>query len=138
MRRKTLRLLSRVPGIYACLAFLFARRVTVRGESMLPTFLPGERLLVDRLAYRRGRPRRGDIVLVSHPREPGLRLVKRLAGLPGEKVGSATMGRGEYHVEGDNALRSSDSREFGPVRSADILGRVWVRYWPAGRWLVLD
>lgn len=136
MRRKTLRLLSSVPGLYAVLAFLFARRITVRGDSMLPTLLPGERLLVDRLAYRRDSLRRGDIVFVAHPHRPGLRLVKRLVGLPGDEIDGVTLGRGEYHVEGDNALRSTDSREFGPVRRADMLGRVWVRYWPAERWQV--
>lgn len=137
MRRKTLRLISRVPGAYSCLAFVFARRVTVRGGSMLPEFLPGDGLLVDRLAYVRGRPRRGDIALVSHPLRPDLRMVKRLSGVPGDTVGKRIMARGEYWVEGDNTAASTDSREFGPVRSVDLQGRGWIRYWPVERWQVL-
>ncbi|MCB0100189.1 MAG: signal peptidase I, partial [Caldilineaceae bacterium] len=35
-----------------------------------------------------------------------------------------------YFVLGDNRGNSNDSRAFGPVRREDILGRVWLRYWP--------
>ena len=118
---------------------MVARRVTVRGWSMVPALLPDERWLVDRLAYARGRPRPGDVVLVAHPLRRDLRMVKRLAGVPGDLVcdGSRKLGRGEYWVEGDNAHASTDSREFGPVRRADLLGRAWVRYWPVERWVCL-
>jgi len=138
MRRKTyrylLRFVSRVPGVYATLAFFVARRITVRGRSMAPALLPDERLLVDRLAYVRNRPRPGDVVLVAHALRPELRMVKRLAGVPGDTIGGRTLGRGEYWVLGDNTDESTDSREFGPVRRRDLLGRAWVRYWPAERW----
>lgn len=103
---------------------------------MLPELLPGDGLLVDRLAYVRGGPRRGDIVLVSHPLRPDLRMVKRLTGLPGDTVGERMLARGEYWVEGDNAEGSTDSREFGPARRSDLLGRGWIRYWPVERWQV--
>ncbi|HEY8768063.1 MAG TPA: signal peptidase I [Dehalococcoidia bacterium] len=140
MRRKTyrylLRFASRVPGVYATLAFFVARRITVRGRSMAPALLPGERLLFDRLAYVRNRPRAGDVVWVAHPLRPELRMVKRLAGVPGDTIGGRTLGRGDYWVLGDNADESTDSREFGPVRRRDLLGRAWVRYWPAERWSV--
>jgi nickel-type superoxide dismutase maturation protease len=140
MCRKTyrylLRIASRLPGVYATLAFFVARRITVRGRSMALALLPGERLLFDRLAYVRNRPRAGDVVLVAHPLRPELRLVKRLAGVPGDTLGGRTLGRGEYWVLGDNSDESTDSREFGPVRRRDLLGRAWVRYWPAERWKV--
>jgi signal peptidase I len=140
MRRKTyrylLRFASRVPGVYATLAFFAARRITARGRSMEPALLPGERLLFDRLAYVRNRPRAGDVVLVAHPLRPELRMVKRLAGAPGITIGGRTLAPGEYWVLGDNTGESTDSREFGPVRRRDLLGRAWVRYWPAERWEV--
>jgi nickel-type superoxide dismutase maturation protease len=142
MRRKTfrylLRIASRVPGVYATLAFFVARRITVRGPSMAPLLLPGERVLFDRLAYVRNRPRAGDVVLVAHPLRPELRMVKRLAGVPRDLIGGRMLGRGEYWVLGDNAEESTDSREFGPVRRRDLLGRAWVRYWPAERWKVYE
>lgn len=136
-KRRLLRLQSRIPGLYALAAFLLARRVTVRGWSMAPALLPGERLLVDRLAYARDRPRAGDVVLVAHPLRGDLRLVKRLAGVPGQAVGGGgVLARGEYWVLGDNTDESTDSREFGPVRRSDLLGRAWLRYWPTERWRV--
>lgn len=132
--RRFLRFISIAPGLYGALAFLLARRVTVQGRSMAPELLPGERLLVDRLVYARDRPRVGDIVLVAHPMRPELRMVKRIALLQGARFGDDVVGRGEYWVEGDNADESTDSREFGPVSRRDLLGRAWLRYWPAERW----
>lgn len=134
--RRALRIISRVPVLYTTLAFVLARRATVRGPSMTPTLLPGERLLFDRLAYVRGPPRSGEIVLVAHPLRPELRMLKRLAGVPGDAIGGQTLGLGEYWVLGDNEAKSTDSREFGPVRRRDLLGRAWVRYWPTDRWRV--
>lgn len=140
-RRFVLRIISRVPGAYSALAFLLARRVSVRGWSMAPALLPDERLLFDRLAYVRRRPRAGEIVLVAHPLHPRLRMVKRVTGGPGDTVGGLihprVLHRGEYWVEGDNPDASTDSREFGPVARRDILGRAWLRYWPVERWKVL-
>ena len=134
--RRILRLQSRIPGLYAALAFVLARRVTVRGWSMSPALLPGERLLFDRLAYVRDRPRKGDIVLVTHPLRMELRMVKRLGGAPGDAVGERALSRDEYWVLGDNPDGSTDSREFGPVSRRDLLGRAWIRYWPAEDWTV--
>src|SRR5438445_13817767 len=99
MRRKTyrylLRFASRVPGVSLSLTFLLARRITIRGRSMAPALLTGERLLFDRLAYVGGRPLSGDIVLVAHPLRRKLRMVKRLAGAPGDTIFGRTLGRGE-------------------------------------------
>jgi signal peptidase I len=53
---------------------------------MEPTLLPGERVLVNRLAYRRHPPARGDVVLARDPREPKRLLIKRVAAIPGDAV----------------------------------------------------
>jgi signal peptidase I len=131
--RRLLRFISAVPGLYSLLAFVVARRVRIEGWSMSPAVLPGERVLFDRLAYRRWRPRRGDIALVQHPQQTEMRLVKRIRAGPGEHVGGRTLARSEYWVEGDNAA-STDSREFGPVRRRHLLARGWLVYWPSGAW----
>ncbi len=41
-----------------------------------------------------------------------------------------TMGSDEYFVLGDNRPVSQDSRIIGPIKRADIVGRVWLRGWP--------
>ncbi|HOY60123.1 MAG TPA: signal peptidase I [Verrucomicrobiota bacterium] len=55
----------------------------VKGESMLPGLQSGDLLVVDRLAYRAERPKRGDIVVARNRDEL---IVKRVVGLPGEEV----------------------------------------------------
>ena len=63
-------------------------------------------------------------------------MVKRLTGVPGDVVNGRALARGEYWVLGDNQDESTDSREFGPIRRRNLLGRAWVRYWPVERWRV--
>ena len=73
-------------------ALLGVKRVVVAGESMAPTLLPGDRLLVNSLALRLRRPRRGEIV-VLHGRRYGFGdetdAIKRVIGLPHERVSIA-------------------------------------------------
>jgi len=129
--------LLRVPGVYQALAFLLARRAVVRGPSMYPALSPGEYVLFDRLAYRRGAPRRGDVVLASHPQRPGTRIIKRIAGAPGDPVTVGertwTLGEGEWLLLGDAPESSTDGRDFGPVSREGILARAWFVYWPPRR-----
>ncbi len=44
------------------------------------------------------------------------------------------MGDKEYFVLGDNRRGSNDSRTWGPVPEENILGKVWVVYWPISSW----
>jgi signal peptidase I len=132
-----LRLLLRLPGVYLAAAFLTARRVAVHGSSMRPALAPGEYVLFDRLAYRREPPRRGDVVLATDPREPRRRIVKRIAGAPGETVTAGgrawTLAEGEWLLLGDAPDFSTDGRDFGPVGLQSIHARAWFVYWPPGR-----
>src|SRR3972149_1645536 len=142
------RILLRLPGVYQALAFLTARRAVVRGPTMSPTLAPGEYVLFDRLAYRRGAPRRGDVVLASHPQRPGTRIIKRVAGAPGETVvvggRTWTLGEGEWLLLGAGARFSTDrggvrpclrpaGRGWGPVGRESIQARAWIVYWPPGK-----
>jgi signal peptidase I len=92
---------------------------------MAPTLQPGDYLV----AVRPHRIRRGDVVVVAHPTHP-LEVVKRVVALPGEVAAGRTLGRDEYLVVGDNPIRSTDGRSFGPVPRESIRGVVRWRYWP--------
>jgi signal peptidase I len=104
---------------------------------MTPALLPGEYVLFDRLAYRRRPPRRGDVVLAEQPGAPGRRVVKRIAGAPGETVsldgGERRLAEDEYLLLGDEPAMSTDGRDWGPVRREAILARAWLVYWPPSR-----
>ena len=136
-------------------------RSRVVGDSMLPALADGQYVLLRRGSLR-DRLRRGDIVVLRHPGLRHQTYIKRVVGLPNEdlrledgrvyiggvrleeiylrcpdpagQAGEWWMGPDEYFVMGDNRLNSHDSRYFGPVSAAQIVGRVWLRYWPRRAW----
>ena len=74
-------------------------------------------------------------MLVRHPADPDLRMVKRITAVPGDITPDDTvLARGEYWVEGDNVGASTDSRAFGPVHRGHLLARAWLVYWPRDNW----
>ncbi len=58
----------------------------VKGASMQPNFFDHEYLIIDEISYRFKTPQRGDIVVFRYPRNPQEYFIKRIIGLPGEKV----------------------------------------------------
>ena len=58
----------------------------ISNEAMIPTFLPGDHVIVNRAAYHAAGPQRGDIVLYRYPDEEGKRFVHRVIGLPGDRI----------------------------------------------------
>ncbi len=54
--------------------------------SMRPTFLEGDRIFVDKVSYRFHEPERGDIIVFKYPLDKKKDFVKRLVGLPGDKI----------------------------------------------------
>jgi len=137
-------------------AFL-AQATVVRGQSMEPTLYDNERVIVEKISYwLRGVPHRGDVVVL---RMDGARdmLIKRVVALPGETVSiqggqvfvdgvpltepwavrqggpdypPTLVPEGHVFVLGDNRSHSNDSRSFGPVPLANIVGHAVFVYWP--------
>ncbi len=111
-----------VRPLLALLALAAARRwldvVEVRGGSMTPALLPGDRLLVVR-----ARPRAGDVVLAADPRDRRRELIKRVA-----RIGHAGI-----LLRGDNPAASTDARTFGAVAAHTVAWRAAMRYWPLDR-----
>jgi len=139
--------------------------VKVEGTSMLPRLHDGERIFVNKLIYYdeyRWAPKieRGDIVVFWFPDDPSKSYIKRVIGLPGERVeiregqvhinGSLLEEKyldpksnlstrslapvdvrlNYYFVMGDNRDNSSDSRSWGLVPKKYIYGKALLRYWP--------
>ena len=132
---------------------------TVAGDSMQPTLMTGDRVLITRLDYIVGVPQRGDVVQLEIPGRDG-EYLKRVVGLPGETVeiiggvvhinGQALnetyatlsdddfriqLDEDEYFVLGDNRPVSYDSREedFGVISAGCFRGRVRAIIWPPER-----
>lgn len=127
---------------------LLAVRVT--GISMEPTFRDRSIRIVNRLAYRRSEPQRGDIVSVGVLGQPGM-LMKRIIALPGETcsmqegqvfvngkpldepyvvyrapwyMSPETLGPDEYLVIGDNRGMPRSEHYHGSTQRRFIVGKV--------------
>ncbi len=135
-------------------------RIRVDGDSMDPTLLSGEYLIVNRLSYRFANPQRGDIIVFYPPPHPDEEYIKRVIGLPGDQVevkgghvyvngqlldepylqartdtpGIWKVPAGQLFVLGDNRDNSSDSREWGTVAMDKVVGKAVLVYWPPLDW----
>lgn len=58
----------------------------VKGASMEPTFHDHQYLIIDEISYRFNDPQRGDIIVFRYPQNPQEYFIKRIIGLPGERV----------------------------------------------------
>ena len=147
-------------AVYATLIVTFGFQVArVEGLSMAPTLADQDRLIVNKLVYRIGEPRRGDIVMLYYPIDPDKSFVKRVIAEEGDQVrivdgrvfvndvpmqddfvppeyrshddfGPSVIPEGYYFVMGDHRNNSSDSRHWGFVPKKYIIGKVQLRWWP--------
>ncbi len=133
--------------------------VRVEGTSMLPMLEDQDRLFINKLAFRVGEIHRGDVVVFLYPHDQTKSYIKRVIGLPGDRVridhgqvvvnghdlaepylparfsdersqSEMTIPQDEYFVMGDHRSISSDSRDFGPVERKLIYGKAAFVYWP--------
>lgn len=72
-------------GTYLAVHFV-AQRTVVEGTSMAPALFEGDQVLVDKLSYRFHEPQRYDLIAFPYRYEENTYFVKRIIGLPGEKV----------------------------------------------------
>ena len=139
-------------------------RVRVDGVSMLPTLQNGEFVLVNKLAYRTGTPSRGDIIVFRSTTTTDLDLIKRIMGIPGDKIsihngqvlingqtlsepyinavpnygGDWQVPDGYLFVLGDNRNDSSDSHLWGFLPEKNVIGKALVIYWPPPEWAMIN
>ena len=139
-------------------------RIRVDGASMQPTLETGEFVIVNKLAYMLGKVQVGDVIVFHFPRDPDQEYIKRVIGLPGDRV---TVQDGKVSVNeqpldedyiaappayestwevppdslfvlGDNRNNSSDSHNWGPVPLDYVVGKAVFVYWPPTRWGMLE
>jgi signal peptidase I len=136
--------------------------VKVEGTSMQPELVDQERIFINKFVYRYEAIERGDIVVFHYPLDPGKSYIKRVIGLPGDRVRidygivyvngkrisedyvppayedarsypESIVPAGSYFVLGDHRNMSNDSRTFGVVDQQFIYGKAVFVYWPMER-----
>jgi len=135
-------------------------RIRVDGFSMEPTLHNGEFVIVNKLSYRFSEPEIGDVIVFRYPRNPREEYIKRVIGLPGDRVvitnGQVSINgqpldepyiasvprynsdwvvpENSLFVLGDNRNNSSDSHDWGPVPMGNVIGKALFVYWPPKEW----
>ncbi|MFI0900065.1 nickel-type superoxide dismutase maturation protease [Streptomyces sp. NPDC020983] len=94
--------------------------VEVTGPSMAPTLLNGDWLLVQKISSGAELVREGDVVVMRHPLQQDLLIVKR----------AVERREGGWWVRGDNTFVENDSREFGVVPDDLVTARARGRFRP--------
>lgn len=151
-------------SIFVVMYLFIIQPQQVKGASMNYSFADGDYILTNKIAYKFDTPQRGDVVVFKSPRNPDVDYIKRIIGLPGDRVMiqnkqifingnlleesyiadktplftngymedgiEITVPSDHLFVMGDNRPHSSDSRDFGPIPIADIIGKVAFRYFP--------
>ena len=141
------------------ITFLY-QPVRVEGTSMLPRLEDSDRLFINKFVYHISAIERGDVVVFHYPRDPEKSYIKRVIGLPGDRIWIAQgevwvngkplhegyvpeefrdnrsmaemiVPANRYFMMGDHRSISSDSREFGAVERPLIYGKAVFIYWPA-------
>jgi signal peptidase I len=161
----------------------------VEGPSMEPLLLSGDRVVVSTVDsieidaahaagylptvdaevgdtwHPFGQLEYGDVIVFKWPRDPRQNFVKRIIGLPGDRIkielgtvfvndlpveepfveytlrqslAERVVEPGTYYVMGDNRAQSDDSRHWGTVPFDNVIGKIWAVYWPVDRLTALE
>jgi len=82
--------IAQVVAISLIIAFLvksyLIQPFLVKGASMEPNFQDGNYLIIDEVSYRFNQPQRGQVIVFKYPRDPKQYFIKRIVGLPNERV----------------------------------------------------
>ena len=148
--------------IIAIIVILFLYQpVKVEGTSMMPALNDQERIFINKFIYQFnvGQIERGDMVVFWYPNDPSKSYIKRVIGLPGDRVevdlgtvvingkrleeayvpqeyrdetsmAQRVIPPDEFFVLGDHRSSSNDSRSWGLVPRRFVYGKAVFVYWP--------
>jgi signal peptidase I len=145
---------------FALVIILFVYQpVKVEGSSMEPGLEDQERIFINKLVYRFETIERGDVIVFRYPRDNRKSFIKRVIGVPGDRVRvveghvyvngqmlsepyvsqdyfdtrsyeERLVKPDTFYVMGDHRSMSNDSRDFGLVPRANVYGKAVFGYWP--------
>lgn len=153
-----------VAGMVAIVLITFlVRSFYIPSESMVPTLLVNDYILVNKFAYKFAEPMRGDIIVFHPPHIKNPRstdFIKRCVAVendvivirdgqfylngiaveepfinqpPIEDFGPYRVPPGHIFMMGDNRNNSDDSRNWGPLPLQNVVGKAFVIFWPMKR-----
>ena len=102
-------------------------------SSMEPNLEEGQRIIISKTAYWCGEPKRGDIIVFPDPHDSGEEYIKRIIGMPGEKV---EMKDGVVYIhQQDGTVFTLDESDY--IVSPDMDYYMTNKYIPEGEYFVL-
>ncbi len=101
--------------VYLIRSFL-VQPFLVSGASMEPNFSDGNYLLIDEITYRFREPQRGEVVVFRYPLDRSLFFIKRIIGMPGERVVSQN---GRIKIFADESGVSLDEEYLSGAKPND-------------------
>ncbi len=80
-------------AVFALIYLFVAQFHKVSGNSMFPTYHNGDYLITEKVSYRLGEPKKGDVIVLKNPRDESQDFIKRIIALPGDtiKIGNKTV-----------------------------------------------
>ncbi len=90
----------------------------VSGASMEPNFSSGDYLLIDEISYRFRSPQRGEVVVFRFPGDESTFYIKRIIGLPGERLVIGDDNISIFNKDYPNGLRLEENYLSGLVKTA--------------------
>ena len=106
-----------VLAMAAVVAIFFFQSIGMQESSMEPTLQTGERFFINRVAYKMGSPKRGDIIAFTKDGKEGAAIhIKRVIGLPGETV---QIQDGKVYIDGERLEDDYETTEITDVGIVD-------------------